>query len=278
MPIEPFLQRALSISVLLGPLCGLLGVFVTARRMSFFSDTIAHAALAGVALGLWLGVPEPTIPMIVFSLAVALLILWLKEHTELLNDTIMALLLSGSVAFGMVVLSHLKGYRGELDRMLFGDIFSVGWRDVGVAFAVTLSVGGLLFWKLNDLALLTAHEDLAHVSGVGVARLNRLFILVLTVTVALSIRLLGIVLVTSLVVIPPAAARNLARSLRQQVLLSLVFGFLGAAGGVYASFHFDLPGGPCITLVLVGLFLLSLPAARRGGLREAVPAGPPTKP
>jgi len=105
MSIEPFMQRALLAALVMGPLCGFMGVFVTARRMSFFSDTIAHAALAGVALGFWLGVKDPTLPMIIFSLAVALLILWLKERTVLLNDTIMALLLSGSVAFGMVVLS-----------------------------------------------------------------------------------------------------------------------------------------------------------------------------
>ena len=276
MPIEAFLQRALLTSACLGPLCALLGVFVTARRMSFFSDTVAHAALAGVALGLWLGIPDPTLPMIGFSLAVALLILWLKEHTDLLNDTIMALLLSGSVAFGMVLLSLLKGYRGELDRMLFGDIYSVGWNDVRIAVVVAVAVGGILFWKLNDLALVTAHEDLAHVSGIPVARLNLLFIVLLTVTVCLSIRLLGIVLVTSLVVIPPAAARNVARSLRQQVLVSLVLGFVGAAGGVFASFRFDLPGGPSITLALVALFLLSLPFARRGRSSRTVQAGPPT--
>jgi ABC-type Mn2+/Zn2+ transport system permease subunit len=262
MPIEPFMQRALLTALLLGPLCGFIGVFVTARRMSFFSDTIAHAALAGVALGFWLGVKDPTLPMILFSLFVALLILWLKERTDLLNDTIMALLLSSSVAFGMVVLTLLKGFRNELDRFLFGDIFSVGWNEVGVALGVFLVVCGALFWRLNSLALLTAHEDLAHVSGVPVGWLNRGFVLLLTVTVALSIRLLGIVLVTSLVVIPPATARNLARSLRQQILFSLLLGTLGAVGGVALSYPLDLPGGPCITLTLAAFFLVSLGFSR----------------
>jgi ABC-type Mn2+/Zn2+ transport system permease subunit len=259
---QPFMVRALLAAVILGPLCGLLGVFVTARRLSFFSDTVAHASLAGVALGFWFGVNDPTLPMIGFSLAVAALLLWLKAHTELLDDTIMALLLSGSVAFGMVVLSLLKGFRGELDRYLFGDILSVGWSEVVVAGVVAVVVAALVLSRLNALALLTAHEDLAHVSGVSVRLLDHAFILVLTVTVALGIRLLGIILVTSLVVIPPAAARNVARSLRQQVFLGTLLGLLGAAGGVGLSYPLDVPSGPTITLVLVALFVLTLTLGR----------------
>jgi ABC-type Mn2+/Zn2+ transport system permease subunit len=200
--------------------------------------------------------------MILFSLLIAGLILWLKERTALLNDTIMALLLSGSVALGMVVMSLLKGHRGDLDRYLFGDILSVGWGDAALSFAVLIGVGSVLFWQLNALALLTAHSDLAHVSGIPVRWLNYGFVALLTVTVALSIRLLGIILVTSLVVIPPAAARNLARSLRQQILMSLFLGLVGAGGGVALSYPLNLPSGPCITLSLAGLFVLSLVGSR----------------
>src|SRR5881409_2166197 len=100
---EPWMQRALLAAMFLAPLCALLGVFVTARRMSFFSDTISHAGLAGAAVGSWLGLLDPTLPLIAVGLGVAAAILWLKEKTELLTDTIMALLLSGSVAFGIIV-------------------------------------------------------------------------------------------------------------------------------------------------------------------------------
>jgi ABC-type Mn2+/Zn2+ transport system permease subunit len=262
MDLEPFMVRALLAALFLGPLCGFIGVFVTARRMSFFSDTVAHAALAGVALGFWFGLTDPTVPMVLFSLLIAGLILWLRERTDLLNDTIMALLLSGSVALGMVILSLLKGFRGELDRYLFGDILSVGWADVGLALAALVVVGSVLLLRLNALALMTAHADLAHVSGVPVRGLNYAFVALLTLTVALSIRLLGIILVTSLVVIPPAAARNLARSLRQQILLSLALGVVGAGGGVALSYPLNLPSGPCITLTLAALFIVSLVGSR----------------
>ena len=263
---EAYMQRALVTALLLGPLCGLIGVFVTARRMAFFSDTISPAALAGIAVGFWLGFTDPTLPMVAVGLGVAALMLWLKEKTDLLTDTIMALLLSGSVAFGIVVISLLKGFRGELHRYLFGDILSVGPQEVWLAFAVSTVVAVAVAVRLDALTLLTASEDLAHVSGIPVRRLNYAFVLVLTVVVALSIRLLGIILVTSLLVIPPAAARNIARNLRQQILLAVLAGALGGGGGVALSYRFDLPCGPSIVLTSVALFLATLAASR---LRQA---------
>src|SRR5258708_137938 len=129
---DPFMQRALLAALFLSPLCSLLGVFVIARRMAFFSDTVSHSALAGVALGFWWGFVEPTVPMVGFSLLVAVAMMWLKEKTDLLTDTILALLLSGSVALGVIILSLLHGrnYQGELNRYLFGDIVAIGWPDV----------------------------------------------------------------------------------------------------------------------------------------------------
>src|SRR6478672_4263696 len=182
---DAFMQRALLAALLLGPVCALLGVCVTARRMAFFSDTIAHGALTGVALGIWLGLADLTAPMILFSLVIAAAILYLKEKTDLLTDTIMALLLSGSVALGILILSLTKGSRGEIHGYLFGDILAVDTRDVWFAAALFAIVMIGLFTWLSPLALLTANEELAHVSGVPIRTANYLFILILTVAVAL---------------------------------------------------------------------------------------------
>lgn len=272
MLTEPYMQRALLTALLLGPLCGMLGVFVTARRMAFFSETVAHSALAGVALGLALGW-DPSWPMVGVSLVVALLILWLKQHTELLTDTIMALLMSGFMAAGVVGFSLLKGFRAELHRYLFGDILSVGPAEVWFALGIVIVVLGALFVGLSPLTLLTVQEDLAHVSGLSVRRLNFAFVVGLTLVVAISIRLLGIVLVTSLLVIPPATARNLASTLRQEIVLSLLVGFLGGGGGVILSYQFDLPCGPTIVLTCIALFLVSLGIhqVRRAWWKPATP-------
>ena len=261
---EPFMQRALLAALFLGPLCAFLGVFVTARRMAFFSDTISHAALAGVAIGFWFGLVDPTVPMVVVSMLVAGGIMWLKENTDLFTDTIMALLLSCSVAVGVIILSLLKEYRGELHSFLFGEILAIGPQEVVLAAALFAVVGVGLFWKLSPLTLVTAHEDVAHVCGVPVRRLNYLFVLVLTFAVTLSIRLLGIILVTALIVIPPAAARNVSRNLRQQIVFSVIFGLVGSVGGTLLSYQFDVPCGPMIVLTCAVLFILSLLFARRG--------------
>ena len=259
---EPWMQRALLVALFLAPLCALLGVFVTARRLSFFSDTIAHAGLAGVAVGSWLGLLDPTLPVVLCSLAVATLIFYLKENTELMTDTIMALLLCGSVAFGIIVLSLLRSRPGDIHAYLFGDILAVGTREVWQAAALSLLVGCGVFLRLSELSLITAHEEMARVCGVPVRHLNYLFVLVLTLTVALTIRLLGIVLVTSLLVIPPAAARNLSRSLRQQLLYSMGLGLLGGLGGAMLSYALNVPCGPTIALTCIFLFLLSLAAGK----------------
>jgi hypothetical protein len=255
---EQYMRCALAAAAILGPLCALLGVFVTARRLSFFSDTIAHGALAGVAIGIWLGIADLTLPMVIFSLAVAGAMVWLKENTDLLNDSIMALLLSGSVAIGILILSLAQTNRGELHGYLFGDVLAVEWRDVGMAAVLAAFVAGGLFTQLTPLTLLTANEELANVSGVHVRRLNYAFIVVLTVTVALSIRLLGVVLVTSLLVIPPAIARPLSVNLRQQLVLSVIAGLVGSIGGTMLAWRLNAPCGPTIVLSCIALFILSL--------------------
>ncbi len=255
---EPYMLRALLASVLLGPVCGLLGVFVTARRLAFFSDTVAHSALAGVAIGLWLGASDPTPAMLIVSIGVASLLLWLRQRTDLLTDTILALLLSTSVALGVVIFSQLKGYRGEIERYLFGDILSVSPKDLLIAAFISLGVTALILIWFNALTLITTHEDLAHVSGLPVRWINLGFILALTLVVTLAIRLVGIILVTSLLVVPAATARNVSRNLRQQTVIAWLLGFGSALGGVAASYSFNLPCGPTIVLVCAALFVASL--------------------
>src|SRR5258708_33041336 len=196
MLTDPFMHGALLAALFLAPLCALLGVFVTARRMAFFSDTVAHAALAGVAIGFWLGLSNPTWPLIVVSLLIAAAILWLKENTELLTDTIMALLLSGSVAAGMLILSLLKSRPGDIHRFLFGDILAIGPQEVWQAALLCAAVGAGLVARLAELSLITVQGGMAQVCGVPVRTLNYLFVIVLTLTVALTMPLAGIVLVT----------------------------------------------------------------------------------
>ncbi len=251
--------RAFLVALFLCPLCALLGVFVTSRRMSFFGETIAHGAIGGVALGLFFGLATPTPAVILFSFAVAAALLWLKENTELATDTIMALLLSGSISFGMILLNRMQGdFRGDIHRILFGDILAVGGQDVAIAGLLFLGVSVFVFTHLSPLTLISAQEDMAHVCGIRVRRLNYLFVLALTLTVAVSVRLVGILLVTPMLVIPAASARNLSRNLHQQIILSLMIAVVSGLSGVALAYHLSSPCGPAVVLTCVGLFLLTL--------------------
>ncbi len=268
---EPYMQRALLAAIILGPMCGLLGVFVTARRMAFFSETIAHSALTGVALGFLVGFDEPTLPVLLVCCVLAVAMLWLKEHSALLTDTIMAVLLSSSVATGVLLLKFQPNRWADLDKYLFGDILSVSWDDVRIAAVVALVVVIVVFRYLNPLTLLATNEDLAHVSGVRVRPLNYAFVLLVTLTVALGVRLVGIVLVTSLVVIPAATARGFATNLRQHLVLGTLLGLVGASGGVVLGYPLDFPTGPTITLTLAALFVVSLVYSRARRRRASSP-------
>jgi zinc transport system permease protein len=268
---EPFMQRALLGALMLTPLCALLGVFVTARKMAFFSDTVAHASLAGTAVAFLFGFAEPTPGMLAVSLLVAAAIVWLRERSGLYNDTIMALLLTGSVAIGTVILSRLRGFRGELHRVLFGDILAVGplelWLAGGLLALVILGCASFL----SPLSLITANEDLAHVTGIPVRWFNYGFVLVLTLTVTVTIRLVGILLVGALLVIPPAAARLLSRNLRQEIWTAVLCGLLSGIGGVLVSYAADIPCGPAIVLVSIALFGLALATGGRRRTRTPLP-------
>lgn len=255
MPVEMFMIRALVAGLLLGPLCALLGVFVTARRMSFFSETVAHGAILGVALGVALGFQDLTLPVLVFSMGLAFLFVWLRERSLLGPDTLMALMLSGSISMGMILLSKLRGdFRGEIHRILFGDILSVGSKDLGIMLVLVVVVVSVLLNRLSALALMTANEELAQVCGISTRFLNYVFVALLTATVAVSVRLFGILLVTSLIVIPAAAARNLSHTLRQQILFSLAIGLGAAFGGVGLAYVWNTPCGPTIGLVCLLFF------------------------
>lgn len=253
-----FMQRALVAAALLSPVCALFGVFVTARKMSFFSDTVGHGALAGVALGFLLGIGNPLISLLAISVAIAWFIFILKEKTELLTDTVMAIIFSTLIAIAILIFSYLKGFRGELHRYLFGDILSVGTTEIISAALIFIIASAVFFKHLSAFCLTTINEELALACGANVRLINYIFVTVLAIVVAVSIRLLGIILVTSWLVIPAAAARNIAKNLRQQLVLSAAFGLASGTIGTIASYYIDCPSGPCISLTCVAIFILTL--------------------
>lgn len=257
-----FMRCALISALILGPTCAFLGVFITLRGMSFFSDAIAHASLTGIALGFWFQEATGTeleIFWVVFgfNIMLALLMAYFVQKTPLSADTIIAFTSTGSVALGVLMLSMLGKYR-LFRGLLFGDIYSNGPTDLLRQLLLAAVIFGFVGTRIKGLTLSVLDPDLARGQGWNLTWLNYAFAMLIAGTVAVAIKMLGTLLLGALIVIPPAAAKLLAKSLRQMIFISMGIGLFASALGVYLSVRWDSPTGPTIVLVNVVVLLGAL--------------------
>jgi ABC-type Mn2+/Zn2+ transport system permease subunit len=258
----PFMQRALMAGLAIGFLCAVVGVFVTLRSMSFFSDAISHAALAGIALGILLGV-APVPAAVVFCLVVAMGITYLTYRTELSSDTVIGVFFSGSIALGVLIISLQTGYQTDLLSYLFGDILAVTPVDVVLASVLALGVTGLVLTRTTLLVKVAFNRDLAQVEGVNVVAWDYIFMALLALTVAVSLKIVGIILVSALIIVPAASARNVAGNFRSLMAISVGIGLVSAVAGLVASYYLNTASGPTIVMVSIAIFVISLLARGR---------------
>jgi zinc transport system permease protein len=253
--MDDFLWRALIGGFAVAVVAGPLGAFVVWRRKAYFGDTLAHAALLGVALGLLLGTNvSATILSVCFAVAVLLVIL--QHRLRLGADTLLGIMAHGGLALGLVALAFAKAPSVDLMSYLVGDILAVSrgdivWALVGGGAALAAVVG---LWR--PLVSATVNEELASVEGVPVTLVSVAFMLLLAIVVALAMKIVGILLVTALLIIPAAAARPFARTPEEMAVLAAGAGCLAVGGGLAGAFHFDTPAGP--TIVVAALFLFGL--------------------
>lgn len=252
---QPFMQRALVGGLLTGILGGLLGSFAVLRQLSFFSDALGHSALLGLSLGILLGL-NPTLVLIPFAVVFALLVNLLVERSQLPADALLNIVYSTSLAFAVVALSLVTTYRGGIQQLLFGDILGIAWLDL-VLIAVLLLVAYLLV-SLRAQVLVTLHADLAGAFGVGNQGHRIAFILLLAVVVAVSIKAVGVLLISAFVVIPSCASRLVSRHFGSYLVLSSLIGGGCAVLGLLGSGLTNLPSGPCVVIVQFFGFLLAL--------------------
>jgi ABC-type Mn2+/Zn2+ transport system permease subunit len=255
-----FMRYALISAAILGPMCAFLGVFITLRGMSFFSDAISHASLTGIAIGFFLqdywGFPKDLFWVVLgFNSVLSLVMAYFFQRTPLSPDTIIAFSFTGSVALGVLIISRLGKYR-LLDGLLFGDIYSNGPMDIFYQVVLAIGVVGFIAWNMKGLSLMILDGDLAKSQGYRLEGLNYAFALLIAATVAVAIKMLGTLLLSALIVIPPAAGKMVARSFKQMLLISSGIGLFGSLSGVLISYLMDTPTGP--TIVLVQLFCLVL--------------------
>jgi len=251
--LDDFLIRAMLAGVGVAIAAAPLGCFVVWRRMAYFGDATAHAAVLGVALSLAFGV-SVFIGTLGVALAMALLVTSLNGRGFAM-DSLLGVLSHGALAVGLVAASFLQGVRVDLMAYLFGDILAVGRMDLGIIWGGAFLVVGLMGWRWTALLMATLNEDLAYAGGYNPKREQLVLTLSLAVVVAVAIKVVGVLLISAMLIIPAMAARPLVRSPEVMVVVAAVIGVISVIGGVQVSLIFDTPTGPSIVCVAAGLFV-----------------------
>jgi ABC-type Mn2+/Zn2+ transport system permease subunit len=253
----PFIQRALLASVMVGILCPFVGNFVVLRRMSFFSDAISHSAFAGIAVGAMLGI-DLSISSVAVAIIIASLIAFLSEKTTLSHDTVIGVAFSGAIASGMLIIGMLRGYRADLFTFLFGDILAITNNDLLLILVIGILTIITLLAFLKPFLQITFNRDLATVEGINVRFFEYLLFVIIAIVITVSLKIIGIILVTSLLIVPAASAKNLASSMSRLFVLSSGFGVISGIVGLTASVYLNTSSGPTIVLVSIGIFFLTM--------------------
>lgn len=251
----PFMQRAIIGAVLMGILGGLLGSFVTLRQLSFFSHAVGHAALVGVALGILLNT-NPTWMLLPFTLIFGVVVLYLIDKTDLATDSVLSIVLSGALAIGVILTSFIKGYRGNLMAVLFGDILAIDNTDLILTLLILMASSVFLLSTLPQQILLTLNSDVAQVQGVPVQLYRYSFVILLSLAVAVAIKAVGVLLVNAFLVIPAATAKLMSHHFNRFLIFSLVVGCSTSIAGMVVSGLFNLASGPSIVFVQFLIFVV----------------------
>ena len=252
-----FMKNALLAILLMTPLFGLLSTMVVSSRMAFFSDSLGHGAFTGIAVGALVGIFAPLTSLILFSVLFALLITYIKHRTAASADTVIGVFSSTAIAVGLMMMSHGGGF-SKFSPLLIGDILSITPADLAGLLAVDALV--FLGWVMlfNRLLLLSVNPSLARSRGICVFGIESLFAALLAVVVAVSIQWVGILIINALLVLPGAGARNIARSVKEYHLVSVMIAFVSGLVGLFSAYYLGIAAGAAIVAAAAVMFFLSL--------------------
>src|SRR5262245_40265025 len=251
-----FMHRALAAGAITAVICPAIGAFLVPRRLSLIADTLAHVALAGVALGLLLGIPPMTGALMVTLLG-AVGMERLRAGGALQGDAALAVFLSGGFAVAVVLISFARGFNADLFAILFGSILTVSPSDVALMAGLGAVVGTTIGLFYKQLLAITLNEDLARTSGVPVSGLNLLLTVLTALTTVVAMRMVGVLLVSAMIVIPTLTGFALGRSFRQAVLIAIAMALASVVAGLIAAFYLRLAAGGAVVLTALGIFALA---------------------
>lgn len=234
-----------------------LGAFVVWRKMSYFGDTLAHSSMLGVSLGLFLHI-DPYISVILMVVLLAFSLVWLEQHSNQSTDTLLGIIAHTSLSLGVLSIALLDNVRVDLMGYLFGDLLAIHYDDViFIALGVAI-IGAMLFIFWQKFLSITVSPELAQIEGLNVPHLRLILMLLTAMTIALSMKFVGALIITSLLIIPAATARRFAHTPEQMVLYAMLFGWLAVASGLSLSALKDTPAGPSVVVCAGIMFILAL--------------------
>ena len=268
--LDDFFARAILAGIGVALVAGPLGCFIVWRRLAYFGDTLSHAALLGVALAFLF---EVNITLAVFgvSACVSIALLLLQKRATLSADALLGLLAHSALALGLVVLAFMTWIRIDLMGFLFGDILAVSKTDIAIIWLGGAVVLAILAGIWRPLFAATVNLELAEAEGMNPERANIIFMLLMAAVIAISMKIVGVLLITAMLIIPAATARRFASGPEQMALLAAVVGVVAVIGGLFGSLEWDTPAGPSIVVAALGLFMISiLPLINRQGRKPDV--------
>lgn len=254
---DDFFTRALVAGIGVALVAGPLGCFIIWRRLAYFGDTLSHSALLGVALAFLLEI-NITLAVFAISALVSMALLALQRRATLSSDALLGLLSHSALALGLVCLAFLTWVRVDLMGFLFGDILAVSVPDIAVIYCGGAIVLAVLAWIWRPLFAATVNRELAEAEGLGPDRANIIFMLLMAMVIAISMKIVGVLLITALLIVPAATARRFAGGPEQMAVASALAGVLAVTFGLFGSLEWDTPSGPSIVVAALALFVLSL--------------------
>ncbi|HXV68470.1 MAG TPA: metal ABC transporter permease [Nitrospira sp.] len=265
-----FMQRSLFAAAMVGGLCSIIGVFVVLRGLSFVGAGTSHAAFAGVALGYLMGWP-PLLLAILFGLATVWITGWVEEKGRMKLDVSIGILYTTTMALAILFIGLMKTYNAEVYGYLFGSVLSVTNEELRIVGGLSILVLGLLLTFSKELYFIAFDQEMAEASGIPARHIFFLLLTLVALTVVVSLKTVGAILVFAMILIPASTAYQLTHSLKTLTLYSAIIGVVTAVGGVLISAAWDVPSGPAIVLLATALFFCSVLLSPKG-MRRPSPA------
>jgi len=253
-----FLQRALITSILVGVICGLVGVFIILRQLVFMGAGIAHASFAGGALGILIGV-NPFLTIFMFGAGSALTIGFINEKGYVEdNNVAVGIIFSFTMALAVLFISLIQTYNAGVNAILFGNVLVVTTEDLVLLILFSIFILGIIYFMKKELFFMTFDEEMASATGLPIRFLSYLFLILISLAIVVSLKAIGAILVFAMIVTPAAAAYQWSYKINRIILLSILFGALSSFLGLFFSYELDLPSGATITIIVSIIFVISM--------------------